>query len=141
VLFLCARNAVRSQLAEALVNHFFGDQWEAHSAGAEPAEQVHPLVIQVLKEWAIDVAPLRPKRVSEFGGQSFDLIITVSDESEPGPVWPGPGRLRHVWFPDPSRMRGSPGERLDVFRQARNGIWHAVREHLHAHSRVLTPQR
>lgn len=136
VLFLCSGNSVRSQLAEALVNHFFGDEWEAHSAGTTPAGYVHPLALQVLQEWGIEVSSLRSKLVAEFEGQPFDLIITISEETQPGPVWPGRDRLRPVWFPDPSRARGTAEERVDAFRQARNSIWHSVREHLHAAPRV-----
>ena len=33
VLFVCTGNSCRSQMAEALTNHFLNAQWEAHSAG------------------------------------------------------------------------------------------------------------
>jgi arsenate reductase len=123
---------VRSQLAEALVNHFFGDQWDAYSAGATPLGYVHPLVLQVLREWGMEVVSLRSKSVAEFEGQSFDLVIAIAEDTEPAPAWPGSDRVRRVWLPDPARVRGTAVERLDAFRQARNSIWHAVREYLHA---------
>jgi arsenate reductase len=132
LLVVCAGNAVRSQLAEALVNHFFGDQWEAYSAGTAPLGYVHPLVLQVLEEWGMEVRSLRSKAVAEFDGQPFDLVIAIAEGTEPAPAWQGPARLRRVWLPDPARVRGTAAERLDAFRQARNSIWHAVREHLHA---------
>ncbi|MHB8166704.1 MAG: arsenate reductase/protein-tyrosine-phosphatase family protein, partial [Sulfuricella sp.] len=36
ILFVCTGNAIRSQIAEGIVNHFFGDKWAAFSAGTMP---------------------------------------------------------------------------------------------------------
>jgi protein-tyrosine-phosphatase len=132
VLFLSVRNSGRSQIAEALVNHFLGDEWQAHSAGTAPARQIHPLAVQVLKEWGVDTTPLRPKSVVDMTERRFDLVLVLSDEAEHAPHWPGPDPVRRVWLPEASRVSGSVVERIDAFRQARNVIWHSVREHLHA---------
>ena len=35
VLFLCTANSCRSQMAEGIINHFFGDKIAAFSAGTE----------------------------------------------------------------------------------------------------------
>jgi phosphate transport system protein len=50
VLFLCTGNSARSQMAEGLVNHYLGEQWEAYSAGTRPAWQVHPLAVEAMAE-------------------------------------------------------------------------------------------
>jgi len=42
VLFLCTGNSCRSHMAEAIVNDRLGDEWQAFSAGTEPAGYVHP---------------------------------------------------------------------------------------------------
>jgi len=117
VLFLCTGNSCRSQMAEALVNARYSDRWEAFSAGSHPAGQVHPLAIQVLAELGIDHQG-KPKSIQEFIGQSFDLVVTLCDDSDTDcPVWLGKGRKLHRPFPDPARASGSEAEKLQVFRQ------------------------
>jgi len=76
VLFLCTANSCRSQMAEGIANHFFGDKLEAFSAGSQ-ASYVHPLAIEVMKEIDIDISDHRSKNLSEFNGQKFDYVITL----------------------------------------------------------------
>ena len=54
VLFLCTGNSCRSQMAEAIVNSRLGDQWQAFSAGTNPAGYVHPMAKLVLSEIGIE---------------------------------------------------------------------------------------
>ena len=37
VLFVCTHNSSRSQMAEGLLRHIFGDYYEVYSAGTEPS--------------------------------------------------------------------------------------------------------
>ena len=43
VLFLCTGNTCRSQMAEAILRHHAGEQFEVFSAALRPADEVHPL--------------------------------------------------------------------------------------------------
>jgi arsenate reductase len=131
VLFLCTGNSCRSQMAEGLVNHFLGEQWEARSAGTQPAGYVHPLAVQAMAELGIDISDGRSKSVEEFRDVPFDVVVTVCDNAaESCPVWLGQGRVVHIGFPDPARATGSQAERLAVFRQVRDAIQQQVSAYL-----------
>jgi arsenate reductase len=122
VLFLCTGNSCRSQMAEAIVNARMGDQWRAYSAGSRPAGVVHPLAIKVLSEIGIDHQG-KPKALNEFTGQSFDMVITLCEDSDDNcPVWLGKGRQLHHPFPDPAKATGSQEQVMQAFRQVRDGI-------------------
>ncbi len=117
VLFLCTGNSCRSQMAEALTNHFLGDQWAAFSAGTSPAGYVHPLALRALSELGIDHHG-ESKSIDRFRGQPFDVVITLCDDAaENCPVWFGQGERVHIGFPDPALARGSEAERFEVYRQ------------------------
>jgi arsenate reductase len=127
VLFVCTGNSCRSQMAEALVNRFLGDTWDAYSAGTDPAGYVHPLAIEVLAELEIDISGFRSKSADEFRYVEPDLVITVCDDAaENCPVWLGQGEVVHMGFPDPAKATGAEEERLAVFRQVRDDIGQRV---------------
>lgn len=131
VLFLCSGNSARSQMAEGLVNHFLGDRWEAYSAGTAPTGHVHPLAVQAMAELGIDISAQRSKSVDEFHDTVFDFVITVCYHAAGNcPLWLGPGQVKHMGFPDPAAASGSGAERLEVFRQVRDGIHRKVLNYL-----------
>ncbi|HXV42267.1 MAG TPA: arsenate reductase ArsC [Anaerolineae bacterium] len=131
VLFLCTGNSCRSQMAEGLVNYFLAEAWEAYSAGTQPAGYVHPLAIQVMAEFDIDISRHRSKSTDEFRYIGPDLVITVCDDAaENCPVWLGQGQIAHLSFPDPAKATGSEEERLAVFRQVRDDIRRSVLDYL-----------
>jgi arsenate reductase len=127
VLFLCTGNSCRSQIAEGLVNHFLADHWVAHSAGTAPAGYVHPLALEALAEWGIDISDGRSKSVDELRELDFDLVVTVCDDAaENCPLWLGNGRIVHKGFPDPAKAVGSRAEKMIVFRHVRDQIHEQV---------------
>ncbi|MEP6985022.1 MAG: arsenate reductase ArsC [Chloroflexota bacterium] len=123
VLILCTGNSARSQLAESLVNARLSDEWEAFSAGTQPAAQVNPNALAVLAEIGIQTEGSHPKHVSTFIGQPFDVVITVCDDAaENCPVWLGQGKRLHISFPDPAQVTGDQEQVLEAFRQTRDAI-------------------
>jgi arsenate reductase (thioredoxin) len=122
VLFLCTGNSVRSQMAEAIVNHELGKTWQAFSAGTKPTGFVHPYTIKALKEIGIDHQG-SSKSSEIYHDQVFDVVITVCDEAaENCPVWLGKGKKVHISFHDPAKTRGSEEEQMQSFRSVRDEI-------------------
>jgi arsenate reductase (thioredoxin) len=78
VLFVCTQNAGRSQMAQALFEKHGPADVRAESAGAEPAERVHPVVVEAMEEIGIDVGGRRPKRLTLEMQLHADWAITLA---------------------------------------------------------------
>ena len=123
VLFLCTGNSCRSHMAEGMINHFLGDEWQAYSAGTEPTGYVHSLAIEAMAEIGVDLAGHTSKSVERFRERPLDLVITVCDSAaENCPLWLGSGKVAHISFPDPAKAEGSFEEKMAVFRQVRDDM-------------------
>ena len=122
VLILCTGNSARSQMAEGLLRHDAGDRFAVESAGTKPG-QVRPEAIAVMKELGIDISGHRSKSVDEFGGETFDYVLTVCDNAkESCPIFLGHAKRFHRNFEDPAAVQGPEPNRLAVFRRVRDEI-------------------
>jgi arsenate reductase (thioredoxin) len=125
VLFVGLQNAARSQMAEALLNHFYGDAFEAHSAGLEP-QSLNLLAVEVMRQQGIDLSRKKTKWVYDFikNGMMFDYVITVCDEhnAKRCPAFPGAPQRLDWPFPDPSKFHGSHKEQIARTRELRDAI-------------------
>ena len=125
ILFVCIHNSARSQMAEAYLNLFGGEHFDAESAGIEPGS-LNPLAVEVMKEDGIDISGNKTKDVNEFltQGKRYAYIVTVCDETaaERCPIFPGTGTRLHWGFPDPAALPGSYEERLAKTREIRDLI-------------------
>lgn len=118
VLFLCTGNSARSQIAEALLQRKGRDDFEAASAGSDPAPEVHPLTLELLAEYGIDWSSRRPKGLNEVCGHEWDFVITVCDQArESCPSFPGQPVFAHWGMPDPAAAVGSLDERRRAFQE------------------------
>ena len=128
VLILCTGNSARSQMAEGLLRHDAGGQFEVESAGTKPGS-VRPEAIAVMHELGIDISGHRSKHVNELDGDLFDYVITVCDNAkESCPLFPGAVKRLHHGFEDPAAVNGSDEERLAVFRRVRDELREYLRE-------------
>ncbi len=131
ILFVCVHNSARSQMAEAFVNHLFGDSFIAESAGLEPGI-LNPIVVEAMKEIDIDISKNKTKSVFDFykKGNLYNYVITVCDESsaEQCPLFPGITKRIHWSFEDPASFTGTHEERLIRTREVRDQIKKKVEE-------------
>ena len=112
VLFLCTGNSCRSILAEAIVNHYGNNHYQAFSAGSFPTGKVHQKAIETLIRHGILSGLLRSKSWDEFKSQPIDLVITVCNKAakENCPIFPDHPKKLHWSIPDPAKVTGSEQE-------------------------------
>jgi arsenate reductase len=109
-------------MAEGLLRHLGGEQFEACSAGTE-ATRVRPLAIRAMAELGIDIAGQQSKTLERYLPEPFDAIITVCDAANAAcPVFPGAGQRLHWSFDDPSQATGHEEEQLATYRRVRDEI-------------------
>ncbi len=77
IIFVCAENAGRSQMAEAFFNTFaVGTDFGAESAGTMPAPAVNPIVVAAMQEKGIDVSTNKPKLFDPATADQYDRLIS-----------------------------------------------------------------
>lgn len=117
VIFVCSGNTGRSQIAEALLRHYYGDRYDVFSAGTEP-DVPDRLVLGALAELGIDVSGARSKGLDEFRDRTFDIAVTLCDQAHAVcPFVPGARTTIHQAFPDPAGFGGTEEERLARIRR------------------------
>ncbi len=117
VLFVCTHNSARSQIAEALLEHYGGPDFEVASAGTE-ATVVNPFAVRVLADLGIDWSAAESKTIDRFLSDRFDYVITVCDRAKATcPVFPGSANTLHWGLDDPSEVDGSDAEKLAAFQR------------------------
>ncbi len=77
VAFICVHNSCRSQIAEALGNHFAGDVFESCSAGTETKTQINQDAVRLMKRlYGIDMkATQYSKLLSDI--PPVDIVVTM----------------------------------------------------------------
>jgi arsenate reductase (thioredoxin) len=88
VLFVCLHNAGRSQMSQALFERAASGHHEARSAGTEPAQRVHPVVVTVMREEGIDVSRRVPRLLTDELARWADVVVTMGC-GDACPVIPG----------------------------------------------------
>ncbi|HLY68529.1 MAG TPA: arsenate reductase ArsC [Puia sp.] len=131
ILFVCIHNSARSQMAEAFLKKYGGENFEGESAGLEPGK-LNPNVVEVMKDIGIDISKNDTQSVFDLfrKGRVFNAVITVCDEAsaESCPIFPG--RVKRIaWsFADPSSFTGSKEEIVPRTAEVRDEIEEKVLE-------------
>lgn len=135
VLFMCALNAVRSPMAEAMAKHFFGKSIYVQSAGAKKG-QLDPFALSVLDEIGIDAHKHKPKSIEEleeWEGLNFDLIISLSPEAHHKALdltRTSAAEVEYWPTADPTAVQGSREQVLDAYREVRDGLMRRIKARL-----------
>lgn len=119
VLFICERNAGRSQMAEVFANALSGGAVHVRSAGSAPARELNPAVVTAMTELGLDLSEAFPKPLTDDVVQAADVVITMGC-GDACPVYPG--RRYQDWdLTDPA------GLSIDEVRDVRDQIFAKVK--------------
>ena len=99
VLFICSHNTTRSQMAQALLSKYGGDDFEVLSAGIN-AGKLNPMAVEVIHEDEnMDISSYTTNNILDYfkEGKHFHYVITVCDEAskEPCPIFPSLDGIFH----------------------------------------------
>ena len=114
VLFVCVQNAGRSQIAAALLDHYAGGRVHVRSAGSEPADRIHPHVVEAMAEAGVDISKAFPKPLTDDVVRAADAVITMGC-GDACPIYPGK-RYEDWELDDPA------GQPVEVVRRIRDDI-------------------
>jgi arsenate reductase len=120
VLFVCLRNAGRSQMSEMLFTRAARGRHEARSAGTRPADRVHTEAAEVMGELGAELGARKPRRLTETDAQWADVFVTMGCGDDCPSL---PGKRYIDWdLPDPG------GRPIDEVRAIRDEIARRVEE-------------
>ncbi|MPQ96959.1 low molecular weight phosphatase family protein [Modestobacter sp. I12A-02628] len=120
VLFVCVRNAGKSQLASGLMQRTAGGSVAVASAGTSPGSAVNALSAQALAEVGVDITAARPRAVTAGLVADADVVVTLGAEAQLDPAVvaaAAPGTRFETWVTDEPSARGIDGlERMRLVR-------------------------
>ena len=116
VLFVCAKNGGKSQMAAALMEHHAADAVQVHSAGTTPGKSINALSAEVIAEAGADMSAGHPKPIDPDLLARVDRVVVLGDEARVEPVDGMAGTIV-TWHTDEPSTRGIEGiERMRLVR-------------------------
>ncbi|MEX1112652.1 MAG: hypothetical protein WEC84_04260 [Candidatus Andersenbacteria bacterium] len=77
IMFVCAENAGRSQMAEAFFNMYVQEgDLVAESAGTTPADAINPVAVAAMQEKGIDISSQAPKQFDPTTADQYERLIS-----------------------------------------------------------------
>lgn len=111
LLFVCVRNAGRSQMAAGLARHLSGGRVGVRSAGSRPIVGVDPVVAGAMWERGIDLGEQFPKPLTDEVVRAADVVVTMGC-GDACPIYPA---TRYEDWPVEDPV-GLPIERVRLIR-------------------------
>jgi len=130
VLFCCTQNAIRSPMAEGMLKQLLGKRIYVDSVGVRAGE-LDPFAVAAMDEIGIDISKHKSRTFDTLEDTSFDLIISLSPEAQHKAVEMTRTMACEVEFWntfDPSIIEGSREQRMDAYREVRDGLMERIRE-------------
>ena len=114
-IFACVHNAGRSQMSAAFFNQLADPELaRGVSAGTQPAEHVHPAVVEAMREVGIELSDAKPQKLTTELAQNADMLVTMGCGDECPYI---PGLRRDDWpLPDPK------DQGIESVRQTRDEV-------------------
>ncbi len=123
LLFVCVKNAGKSQMAAGLMRAAAGNSVEVISAGTRPGETVNSLSAESLLEVGVDITDARPRPVTADLIAAADVVVTLGTEARIDDALVAAAAQRRsgtrfeTWVTDEPSSRGIDGiERMRLVR-------------------------
>ncbi|MGC4043367.1 MAG: arsenate reductase ArsC [Armatimonas sp.] len=119
ILFVCVHNAGRSQMAEALVNHYARERGLdviGESAGTVAGTQINPVAVEVMQELGISMEGQAPKQLTQELADRADRKITMGCGVEADAC---PAR---IYFTEDWGLDDPKGQPIEAVRTIRDQI-------------------
>ena len=130
MLFLCIGNQGRSQMAHAFLERRGGH--EVRSAGSMAGRELHPEVVEAMRELGIDLSDRKPRQLEPDADAAWADVVVTMGCGDVCPVLPGKSYVD--WgIEDPI------GQPLEKVREIRDGIARRVEELAAGLDRGQTP--
>jgi arsenate reductase len=101
-------------MAAGWLKHLAGDRIEMRSAGSEPADQINPMAVSVMREVGIDISNETPRILTTESAAKADVVVTMGC-GETCPYFPGK-RYEDWDLTDPA------GQPIEVVRTVRDDL-------------------
>ena len=64
-------------MAQALFERVAGPEHESRSAGSRPADEVHPEVVEAMRELGVNLSPRKPRGLERSDAEWADVVVTM----------------------------------------------------------------
>lgn len=124
ILFVCSRNAGRSQMAEGIARAILPPGCQVFSAGERPSV-LNPFAVQVMEERGVDISRQYSKGTLALPCAEFDVLVVLGEWEDPSKLPPARSVIREI-IPDPITPQGTRGDQREVLRALRDLLWERI---------------
>lgn len=131
VLFTCGQNAIRSPMAAALMQHYYGHRIYVSSCGVKAGGGVNPFAVAVMEELGIDISEHEPQAFDDVHDSNFDLVISLAPEAHHRAMeMTRTMALEAEYWPteDPSFATGNREQMLTTYRRVRDMLMKRIEQ-------------